>query len=123
MNGGPGLLKRGTIVYFVEHTTLRANPQKKTRKRAARKFQEGYIRNFEVNSHLLLRSSTRRSLVDTLLECEELFRAECLIMNLSSRFNEVLQMCPREEVTQVHKFTVIGILDIHHAPTVFTTPN
>jgi len=86
--------------------------------------QEGYTQiSNKKRVHLLLSSPTSRSLVDTFLECEKLFRAEGLIVNLSGRLNEILQVCPREEITQVHKFAVGRVLDIHDPPTVLTAPD
>jgi hypothetical protein len=43
---------------------------------------------------LLLR--TRGSLVNSFLKCDELLRPKCLIVDLGSGFNQVLQVCPEK---------------------------
>jgi len=42
-------------------------------------------------------------------------------VNLSSRLDEVLQVCSCEEVAEVHKFAVVGILNIYNTPAVLAT--
>jgi hypothetical protein len=37
-------------------------------------------------------------------------------MNLRRRLNKVLQVGPRQEVSEVHKLAVVGILDVDNAP-------
>jgi hypothetical protein len=46
-----------------------------------------------------------------LLECEKLFGAEALVVDLRRGFNEVLEVCSREEVAEVHEFAVVFILN------------
>ena len=37
-------------------------------------------------------------------------------MNLGRRLNKVLQVSPRQEVPEVHKLAVVGILDVDDTP-------
>jgi len=74
-----------------------------------------------IATHLLLGSS--RSLVDALLECKQLLRPERLVVDLSSRLDKVLQVCPCKEVAEVHEFTVVGIFNVNHSPAVLAPAN
>lgn len=61
--------------------------------------------------------------MNTLLKSKELLRTESFVMNLGSRLNQVLEVCPEEEVAQVHEFAVIGILNVDDSPTVLASTN
>lgn len=55
-------------------------------------------------------------LVDTLFQGQQLLRPERLVMDLRSGLNEILQVCSSQEVSQLHEFAVVGILDVHNTP-------
>lgn len=42
-------------------------------------------------------------------------------MNLSSRLDEVLQVCSCEEVAEVYEFAVVRVLNIYNTPAVLAT--
>ena len=65
----------------------------------------------------------RRPLLHPLLQCKQLLRPERLVVDLRSRFNQVLQVRPRQKVAQVHKLAVILVLHVHHAPPVLPSAN
>jgi hypothetical protein len=46
-----------------------------------------------------------------LLEREQLFGAEALVVDLRRRLDEVLQVRARQEVAQVHELAVVLVLD------------
>lgn len=46
-----------------------------------------------------------------LLEGKQLLRTECLVVDLRSCLDEVLQMGTREEISQVHELAVALVLD------------
>jgi len=56
-----------------------------------------------------------------LLECQKLLGAECLVMDLRCRFNQVLEMGAGEEVSEVDEFAVILILNIDNSPSVLAS--
>ena len=56
-----------------------------------------------------------------LLECQKLLGAECLVMDLRCRLNQVLEMGAGEEVSEVDKFAVVLVLDVDDSPSVLTT--
>lgn len=58
--------------------------------------------------------------VAVLLQCHQLLRAEGLVVDLGRRLDEVLQVCPSEEVAEEDKFAVILVLDVDNAPAVLT---
>jgi len=62
----------------------------------------------------------RRTLLYTIFKGQELLRPEGLIVDLSSRFNEVLQVGASEEVAEAHKLAVVRILNVNNTPTVPT---
>ena len=70
----------------------------------------------EKNTRSLLRSVRSRARINTLLERKQLLRPERLVMDLRSRLNEVLQVCPGQEVSEVHKFAVVGVLHVDDSP-------
>src|SRR5271170_6394131 len=51
-----------------------------------------------------------------LLQCQQLFRAEGFIMDLSSRFNQILQMGAGEKVSQLYEFAVVFVFNIDDTP-------
>lgn len=58
-----------------------------------------------------------------LLEGQKLFGTECLVVNLAGSFNEILQVCSRQEVSKGDELAMILILDIDNTPSVLTTSN
>lgn len=44
-------------------------------------------------------------------------------MDLCSGLNEILQVSSGEEVAQVHKLAVVGVLNVHNTPAVPAAPN
>ena len=62
-------------------------------------------------------------MIDTLLECEQLLRPECLVVDLRGGLDEVLQVRPGQEVAQMYKLAVVGIFDIHNTPAVLASAN
>lgn len=57
-------------------------------------------------------------LLHSLLQRQQLLRPERLIVDLSSRFNQILQVRPRQKVAQMHKLAVLLIFHVHHPPAV-----
>lgn len=56
-----------------------------------------------------------------LLECQQLLSTESLVVSLRRRLNEILEVSPQEEVTQVDELAVLLILDVDHTPSVLAT--
>ena len=56
-----------------------------------------------------------------LFQSQQLLCPELLVMNLACRFNEILQMGPRQEVSQRYEFAMVLILHIDHTPSVLST--
>lgn len=44
-------------------------------------------------------------------------------MDLARSFNEVLKVSPCKEVSKIHEFAVVLILDVDDTPAVLATPN
>lgn len=44
-------------------------------------------------------------------------------MDLRGRLDEVLEVCPQKEVSEVHELAVVLIFDIDHTPPVLATAN
>jgi hypothetical protein len=63
------------------------------------------------------------TLVDALLECEELLRPECLVVDLGGGLDEVLQVGAKEEVADVDKLAVGRVFDVDNSPSVFASTN
>jgi len=57
---------------------------------------------------------TRRGI----LEGKQLPRAECLIVDLSGGFNEVLEVGPEKEVPEVDELAMVLVFDVDNTPTV-----
>lgn len=53
-----------------------------------------------------------------LLQRQQLLRPECLVVDLARRFDQILQVRPCQEVSQIHKLAVVLVLDVDHAPAV-----
>lgn len=53
-----------------------------------------------------------------LLQRQQLLRPERLVVDLTRRLDQVLQVRPRQEVSQVHKLAVVLVLDVDHTPAV-----
>ena len=53
-----------------------------------------------------------------LLECQQLLGAEGLIVDLGSRFDQVLEVGAGEEVSEIYEFAVVLILDVDDSPSV-----
>jgi len=68
--------------------------------------------------HITLSLARRRLLLHPLLQRQQLLRPERLVVDLRSRLNQVLQVCPRQKVAQVHKLAVRLVLHVHHPPAV-----
>lgn len=58
-----------------------------------------------------------------LLQGQKLLGTESLVVDLRRRLDQVLQVSASEEVTKVHKFTVVLIFDIDDTPAVLATAN
>lgn len=58
-----------------------------------------------------------------LLQSQELFGTECLVVDLASGFHQILQVGAGEEVAQVHELAMVLILDVNHTPAVLTAAN
>ena len=58
-----------------------------------------------------------------LLQRKKLLRTESLVMNLACRFNQILKVCTREEVTEIDEFAVVFIFNVNHSPAVLATPD
>jgi hypothetical protein len=58
-----------------------------------------------------------------LLECQQLLGAECLVVDLRCRLNQVLEVGSGEEISEVYEFTVVLILDVDNSPSVLTSSN
>lgn len=58
--------------------------------------------------------------VAVLLQCHQLLRAEGLVVDLGRRLDEVLQVCPCEEIAEEDKFAVVLVLDVDDAPAILT---
>jgi hypothetical protein len=56
-----------------------------------------------------------------LLECQKLFGAEGLVVNLRCCLNQVLEMGAGKEVSEIDEFAVVLILNIDNSPSVLTT--
>ena len=56
-----------------------------------------------------------------LLECQKLLGAECLVMDLRCRLNQVLEMGAGEEVSEVDEFAVVLILNVDNSPSVLAS--
>ena len=63
------------------------------------------------------------SLIHTFLECQQLFRAEGLVVDLGGGLDEVLEVGSEEEVAQVNELAVLLIFDIDNTPAVLATTN
>lgn len=44
-------------------------------------------------------------------------------MNLACRFNQILKVCTREEVTEIDEFAVIFVFNVYHSPAVLASPD
>ena len=53
-----------------------------------------------------------------LLQCQQLLGTEGLVVDLGSRLDEILQVCPQQKVTQVDEFAVVLILNVDDTPSV-----
>jgi hypothetical protein len=53
-----------------------------------------------------------------LLECQQLLSAEGLVVNLGGGFDQILQVCACEEVSEVDKFAMVLILNVDDTPSV-----
>ena len=53
-----------------------------------------------------------------LFQSQQLLCPELLVMNLACRLNEILQMGPRQEVSQRYELAMVLILHIDHTPSV-----
>lgn len=79
---------------------------------------------FSAKLHLLLRRTTSRTLLaNPLLERKQLFRPECLVVDLRSRFDQILQVRPREEIAKVDKLAMGFVFYIDYTPAVLPTPH
>jgi len=58
-----------------------------------------------------------------LLECQQLLRAECLIVDLRCGFDQILEMGTGKEISEVYEFAVIFILDVDDTPPVLASPD
>lgn len=58
--------------------------------------------------------------VAVLLQRHQLLGAEGLVVNLGRRLDEVLQVCPGEEIAEEDKLAVVLVLDVDDAPAVLT---
>ena len=56
--------------------------------------------------------------VAVLLQCHQLLRAEGLVVDLGRRLDEVLQVCPCEEVAEEDKLAMVLVLDVDNAPAI-----
>ena len=56
-----------------------------------------------------------------LLECQKLLGAECLVVDLGRRLDQVLEMGTGEEVPKVDEFAVVLILNVDNSPSVLAT--
>ena len=56
-----------------------------------------------------------------LFEGEQLFGAEGLVVDLSGSFDQVLQMSPQQEITEVDEFAVPLVFDVDDTPPVLTS--
>jgi hypothetical protein len=54
----------------------------------------------------------------TFLECEELLGAERFVVDLRCGFDQILQMGPKEEVSQVDEFAVVLVFYVDNTPPV-----
>lgn len=61
------------------------------------------------------------ALCASLLQCEQLLSTEGLVVDLGRRLDQVLKVCPQEEVPQVDKFAVVLVFDVDDAPSVLAT--
>lgn len=59
----------------------------------------------------------------SLLECKEFFTAVALVVKLTGRFDQILQVGTCQKVTQVDEFAVVLILNVDYAPSVLATAN
>lgn len=53
-----------------------------------------------------------------LLQCQQLLRAEALVVNLARRLDQILQMGAGEEVAEIDEFAVALVFDVDGAPAV-----
>ena len=56
-----------------------------------------------------------------LLECQKLLGAECLVMDLRGRLNQILEVGAGKEVSEVDEFAVVLILNVDNSPSVLAT--
>lgn len=63
------------------------------------------------------------ALCATLLQCQQLLGTEALVVVLGCRLNEILEVCPEQEVPQVDELAVILVLNVDDTPPVLTTPD
>jgi hypothetical protein len=56
--------------------------------------------------------------VAVLLQRHQLLRAEGLVVDLGRRLDEVLQVCPCEEVAEEDKLAMVLVLDVDNAPAI-----
>jgi hypothetical protein len=64
-----------------------------------------------------------RSGSTALLEGQQLFGTERLIVDLAGGLDKVLEMGTSEEVPKVDKFAVVFVLDVDYPPAVLATPD
>lgn len=57
------------------------------------------------------------------LQSQKLFGTESLVMDLASRFNQVLQVSASQEVPQVDEFAVVLIFDVDNTPAILSAAN
>jgi len=93
------------------------NKSARERHRKERWWRQGTKKSVGIGNALRVTGS---SLV---FESKQLFGSEGLIVNLSSGLDEILQVGPREEVAEVHKFAVVLVLYIDNTPSVLTPTN
>jgi hypothetical protein len=58
-----------------------------------------------------------------LLQSQQLLGTENLVVKLARSFNKVLKVSTCQEVSKIHEFAVVLVLDVDDAPAVLTTPN
>lgn len=66
-------------------------------------------------------SAAAVALCAAFLQCQKLLGTEGLVVGLGCRLDEVLQVCPEQEVPQVDELAMILVLDVDNAPPVLAT--
>lgn len=69
------------------------------------------------------RSAAAVALCAALLQRQQLLGTEALVVDLGRRLDEVLEVCPEQEVPQIDELAVVLVLDVDNPPAVLAAAN